>query len=262
MDFLEKLKKDAAEAGAQQMQEDASMMRQTLQFKRIAEVAMREIHEYLKELTETLNSAGLDIRRDYPIEEYGKLKGLKQENYMVTSEPPGTLDTVKLKYVCTGNSPLILHQSNRARIKRQHDCMWGHGLRFEFKENLEAGGANNMSGDFIIEPWVPVTITFNVNEPGRNIRLTMKNLDSLGQSLHSLVPAKIDHALLEDLAKAIAGAPSNLGEKLGFKLSDTMRLRLQSKLQADATSRSKEEKKGGKEGSGLLGKLSGILKRP
>lgn len=261
MDFLDQLKKEAEEASTRKKLEEADVQRRAYHFQNEARLSMRQLYNYLRELVETLHKSKIDIRFDYELEGHGLLKGYQQTNYMLVTKDPENIDVLTVQFECVGEAPVVFGKETRAKVKRQQEYMWSHGLRFTFTERMGTAGGKSMSGEFNVEPWIPVKITFEINELARGIRMTMKNLDRLEENVHSLKLEVLNSTFMEQLARAVVRKPHNLNTLLGFSVTDTLRMRLRSTLLREA--RQKQVKRTARTGhrKGLLSAIKSMFRK-
>lgn len=261
MDFLEQLKKEVDEARSRKDLEEAALKRNLSQFRSDAQMVMLQVYRYLKHFLDTLNTSDMVIRHTYELEGYGELPPYTQTNYMLLTTDPASIDELTFQFEAVGDKLITFRKSGRNRISRQRDMMWSHGLRFEFKERLGAIAGAEKSVNFTVEPWIPVKIVFAINEAGRNIRLRLKNLVDLEDNIHSLKLDDIDRELLDELAKRIVRKPDRLNSKLGFSVTDTLRMRLQARLKFERRAPQADPDALVKPSGGLLGRLRSALRR-
>ena len=170
--------------------------------------------QYWVKLFNALNVVKRDIRRSYYIEGSARLENLLQCDYNVngrrqTVDHHDYVDAVVLRLRCVGNEKLTIEKESQVLVDRLREHFWAHGIRFDVRE-MKRAGAYVDRGVFSIVPEIGVTITIAAEIDNSQIKLTMRNLERLGEYSCVYDYDEFDEALLEEIAKAILAKPHTL----------------------------------------------------
>lgn len=179
-----------------------------------AQNALAEASRYFGELANSLNVVKPDVQRQYYIEGSTRLFGLQQTDYTVrdkrkTFENRDYLTDVTLLFTCQGSENLAFERDTPRAIENMKEFFWGYSLPFECRE-IRNDRAKVEKAVFTLLAKVPASITLAGNWDTGAFKLTLRNVEVLGNVDHSYTAADITHEFLEELGKFVLAQPNNL----------------------------------------------------
>jgi hypothetical protein len=234
MSLLDDLKKEAESVKAKQ-QETLNAERQA-QEEVLKDIRprMRTVYHFFKEMAENLSVVEPDIRHTYDIAGAGKFSGLRQTGYRVSTPDNRVLKQLTFHFNCISEGGTKFQVRGKEAAERQRQSMWEHNLKFTSKALADG------SAVFFLEPYVPVTITFEADAEQVSIRLRIRNLERLGLTTLSFSPEQVTEDMLEELGKAILRKPNRFNDMSGNRVSDEVRKQLQQQIAHDKYKRTAE----------------------
>lgn len=221
MSFLDDLKKEAE--AKKQIDLESTQTRMRLEEMRMAAVEdkLREMFQYLNDLSKQLNDLKLPITRNYLIEGMGELK-LLQGDYKtaiknVTMDHKDRLKEVLFGFKCAENKTYTVEKDNPSAIERQKDYLWRNGIKFEYSEFKNERGYV-YRGVFTVPAIVPVTFQIVGDFDKASITITTRNFNMLVATEYLYDPEEINGAFMDEFAKYILDKPSTFskfGKRLG-----------------------------------------------
>jgi hypothetical protein len=178
------------------------------------QIALLNASRYFGELANSLNVVKPDVQRQYYIEGSTRLTGLKQYDYTArdkrkTFESRDYLTEVSLLLTCQGNENLTFEKDTPRAIENMNEYFWGYSLPFECRE-VRNERAKVEKAVFTLIAKVPASITLAGNWDTGAFKLTLRNLEVLGNVEQSFGVADISHELLEEIGKLVLAQPNNL----------------------------------------------------
>jgi hypothetical protein len=193
-----------------------------------AHVRLKDALQFWVQLFNSLNVVKPDIRRNYYIEGSAQLENLLQCDYNVngrrlTVDHHDYIDAIVLRFRCTGTQQLTLQKESQSRVDGLRQHLWSHGLKFDLKETKREGAYVDR-GIFSITPEIAVTLTIAADIDNSQVKLTVRNLERLGDYTYVYDYAEFTAVLLEEIAKVILARPHKL-RAMGTKQAETLTTR-------------------------------------
>lgn len=184
---------------------------QTLQ---ASHARMQTALQYWVEFFKALNIVKPDVSRSYFVEGSTQLLNLAQCDYDVNSRRLTVahidyIDSIELRFRCVSEEKITIEKDSHALITRLQEHLWLHGLKFELRE-IRKEGAYLERGVFTLFADVTVRLTFAADLENAGIRLTVRNLDRLGEHAYAYDYAEFGTELMEEIGKAVLGQPNKL----------------------------------------------------
>jgi hypothetical protein len=223
MSFLDELKQEAESKKQQDLESTQTRMRIEELRMAMVEGKVREMFQYLTDLTKQLNDLKLPLYRSYYIEGVGSDIKLLQCDYKVTIksvtiEHKDHLKDVQFSFKCSAaDKTYTIEKDNPVAIERQRDYLWGSGIKFEYSEFKNERGFV-YRGVFTVPAVVPVSFLISGDFDNANITITMKNFNMLVDSEYVYDPEEINSAFMDEFAKFVLDKPNNFA-KFGTRRS-------------------------------------------
>ncbi|MFT5172456.1 MAG: hypothetical protein ACI8W7_000620 [Gammaproteobacteria bacterium] len=228
MGLLDELKQEAQAIEAEKARETTSREKALAGAREQIEPCMRRAYKYFSELKQHLQVVDREIDASYEIRGAGKIDGLKQGQYGVSTENPDQLDKFTFRCVCAKSGALQVNQDDVAAVTKYRDYLRDNGLQAKMRDSTKVSGGVV----FMVQPAVPVVVEFSANYERVIIALRVRNLTSIGVARHLFRPEQVDEKFLDEVAKTILRQPSKLAEITGDVLSNTSKMELKKKVQA------------------------------
>lgn len=174
---------------------------------------LKALHKQLLDLTGALNTVRPDVPRHYYVDGSLVLDGLQQTDYSL-SEKKRTIEfhdyftELQLRARAVGQKRLVVEKESEPVVLRLRDFLWGHALRFDLRE-VRAERRYIERGVFTIEPDVPIALTITGVPEQREVRLTVRNLEKLGEVSYRYELDEFNDELVEELIKMLLGKPND-----------------------------------------------------
>lgn len=177
--------------------------------------ALRQVFQYLHDLTQQLNILKPAIAHAYPIVDPHLLSHLRWQegfaDYRTQDQASGgRAELVSLGIRLDGAPTLCISREGTA-IERLRNQLFTWGLRFECREFHNARRFVERA-DFEIVGSLSVNIRWQADFANNRLRFEARNLERLGTVQLSLRPSAVDRALLEELGRLILGQRSRFRE--------------------------------------------------
>jgi len=195
-------------------QRDLSSQERTSANSKIEHAKLKEVFQYLNDLAKSLNAVKPRVERNFYIESTTRLSNLIQGDYSVRDERKSVdfvdyVHQVAFQFRSCGTQNVVLEKQSPETIKRTRDYLWGYKLKFECNE-VKNDRHLVERAVFTIMSEVPGFAAFTGNWDTGKIKLTLSNVETLGNVDFIYDPAEINQGLLEELAKLVLGKPNNL----------------------------------------------------
>jgi hypothetical protein len=196
---------------------------------------MKAALQYWVDFFKALNIVKPVIPRNYYIEGSAQLENLIQCDYDVNSrritvQQQDYIDSIELRYRCASDVAITVEKESDVLVKRLREHLWQHGLKFDLRE-IRKEGAYIERGIFTIHGDVTVRLTMTAELDNSQIRLTVRNLERLGEYSYLYDDSEFSSELLEEVGKAILGKPH--------------KMRAMGRLQSAALAQRADERRGG-----------------
>lgn len=184
----------------------------------LAQAKFKEVFRYLGDLANSLNLVNPIVLRRYHIETSTVLENLKQHDYKVNKrikviDNHDYIDEVVLRFRSSSDIPLILDKKTQAVIQRFREHLWSYNLKFECKEIRNDRGYVE-AAKFTVIPKIPGLIVFRTDVSQKRMKISIKNLELLGELSFEHDLEEITPEFMDELSKYIL-AKSNKFRTLG-----------------------------------------------
>ncbi len=207
MDILDELKKEnETKQGKSETPEAIASEINTYQHS-ILLGRLRQIHDYLNELSNNLNHLNYTTTVDVQIPEFGVISNLHQNNYELLWENRANQNQVALHFSTNiqDSCPLNLDQENNDEIKKiLEQC----GINF-----------SNSQNDIIVDGDISSSIIFSVNPEEHNINLMLNNFKQLGKQQYTLNEKLINDDFFDQLGRFLIHRENNFIEIISLQTS-------------------------------------------
>lgn len=209
--LLDQLRKQAE--SHQKNEQEANARRQSNG--EVLDKALRQVFRYLHQLVEQLNVLKPAVAREFPIIDPLKLSGLSWQqgfaDYRTQGESAGAwYESVNFSYKLKGEQSLRSEREGPA-VERFHAMLFDFGLQFECKEKRNERNYLEKA-EFTIRNELAVNVRWRADYERGQILVEARNLERLGNTMHALMPAAIDQALLDAFGRLLLGQPSRFRE--------------------------------------------------
>jgi len=178
-----------------------------------AHAKLNETLRYWVELFNSLNVIKPVVPRTYYLESGAiKLENLMQCDYNVngrrgTSDHRDYIEAVVLRFRCASDQKLTVEKKSEPMVQRLREQLWSSNLKFDLRELRNERGYVER-GIFTIAAEVPVTVAITADLTTARIKITVKNLERLGEYAYIYDFDEFGREFLEELAKVIIAKPN------------------------------------------------------
>jgi len=178
-----------------------------------AHAKLNEALRYWVDLFNSLNVIKPVIPRAYYLESGAtKLENLLQCDYNVngrrlTADHKDYIEAVVLRFRCLSDQKLTIEKKSEPMVQRLREHLWSNNIKFDLKELRNERGYVER-GIFVIIAEVPVALAITADLEMARIKITVKNLERLGEYVYVYDFDEFNRELLEELAKVIIGKPN------------------------------------------------------
>ncbi len=265
MGLLDDLKQQA-DTLRQKQQVTQAEINQNLQ---LAHAKLKEGLHYLVDLFNSLNVIKPVVPRYYYVEGgVTKLENLLQCDYncngrRLTVDHKDYIDAIVLRFRCVADGQITIEKQSDPMVQRLRDHLWTHALKFDVNEVRNERGYVER-GVFTIKNEVPVSITIAGDLENALIKISVKNLEKLGEYTYTYDFDEFGKDILEELGKVIIAKPNafrTTGRRQQSMMSTT---NLRAAREASAARPDPDpvpEVSPGAENKGLMDNLKSLLKR-
>lgn len=225
MGILDDLKKEAEAVEAERARETTARQRALDQAHARLEPLMQRAYRYFSELKQHLVVVEKKVLVDYEIRDIGRVEGLEQGQYGVSTERPEQIERFMMRFVCSKSGAFEVNQRDAGAVGAYREYLRDNGLKAKMRDTGKG------SALFMVEPVVPVVVEFIADYERTAVRMRMRNLRSIGVTRYSVPPERFDEKLLDELAKLLLRVPSRFDEMTGNALSETGKTRIKQQLQ-------------------------------
>lgn len=210
MGVLDELKRHA-ESKKQQQPAREQGEAQTLQS---VHEALGVVSRYFNELANSLNVVKPEIARDFVVQGNACLQRLLQGEHLVrerrkTVDARDYFEQVTLRFQAVGQQPLALETYADHATDRLQNYLTAYGLRYE-TQTFRNGRGVTLKTTVAVLPDVPAAITATADWAAGTVRLTLRNVEAIGDAEYCYDPAEVDRQLLDELAKLVLSEPNGL----------------------------------------------------
>lgn len=227
MGVLEELKQQAEKVKAErEVQEKSEQGRRSALDRRLL-ARINELYGYFREFQEQLNVVNPEIVSDFYVTDLCTLKGLRQQNYRITTGGNGELRKFTLHYDCVGRGIKEVRFPNLALAEQKKDRLQRCNLRFKLKQHSPSRCS------LLIEPLIPVAFCFKVDTERAAIRLKVRNKPTLGSSSYTYEADELNAEFMEEVAKYVLDKPNRFDELSGNTIPEDTLTRIREKLKEE-----------------------------
>ena len=235
MGLLDELKKEAQEVQQRSKVEQDATLAQKQLVEEVLQPKMQQLYKYFKQLKETLEVVNPDLTADYDVTGVGGFTDLRQRDYrLYTDDDPKQVRKFTFLYNFAREGTLEVKHESRVAAQQQREYLWQNSLKFTIRDS---GGSGSV---FVLEKRVPVSFEFEADPEKAAIRMRVKNVDGLGQTVHLFDADRYTPELMEEIAKSVLQKPNRFSQLTGNALTDTTRLRLREQIEHEKQVRNAE----------------------
>lgn len=225
MGILDDLKKEAEALEAERARETTARQRALNDAQARFEPLMQRAYRYFNELKQHLDIVKKQVVVDYDFRDVGRVEGLEQSQYGVSTERPERIQRFTFRFVCAKSGAFEVNQRDAGAVAAYRDYLRDNGLKAKVRDTGRGAAL------FIVEPVVPVVIEFIADYERNAVRIRLRNVKSIGVTRYTVPPEKFDEKLLDELAKMVLRTPNRFDELTGNALSETGKVRIKKQLQ-------------------------------
>jgi hypothetical protein len=213
MGLLDDLKQQAESLRQKQQETEQVTEEGRNQRLQLAQAKLNDALHYWVELFDSLNVIKPVIPRDYYLEGGAiKLESLMQCDYRanarnVTLDRKEYIESIVLRHDCVADKKLTFEKQMDAVVRRTREHLLMNNLVFDCKEISNDRGYVER-GIFTLTCKVSVTINIVSDLANAQIKITTKNLETLGEHIYIFDLDEFGGEVLEELAKVIIAKPS------------------------------------------------------
>ena len=212
MGLLDELKQQAESLRQKQQVKQQLSQEEIEQNLQLMDTRFKDALHYWKELFDSLNVVKPVVSRYYYLEGDARLENLLQCDYKaddrhLSVDQKDYTNTIVLRFHCAADRKLTIEKQMAPVVQRTRDFLWGHNLTFDLKETRNERGYVER-GIFVVTSNVPVLITIAANIENSQVKITMKNLEKLGEFTYTYDFDEFGKELQEELAKVILAKPN------------------------------------------------------
>ncbi|MDB5812600.1 MAG: hypothetical protein JWN94_4722 [Betaproteobacteria bacterium] len=180
---------------------------------RAAHARLKDGLHYLVDLFNSLNIIKPVVPRYYYLEGgVTKLENLLQCDYncngrRLTVDHHDFIEAIVLRFRCVGDGQITIEKQSEPMVQRLRDHLWTHALKFDVNEVKNERGYVER-GIFTVKCEVPVTVTIGSDLENAQIKITLKNLEKLGEYVYVYDFDEFGKEVLEELGKVIIAKPN------------------------------------------------------
>ncbi|MFT5446887.1 MAG: hypothetical protein ACI9DC_002062 [Gammaproteobacteria bacterium] len=229
MGVLDELKQEAVSIEAKKAREKTSRAAAHSRARERVVPCMRTAYTYFSELKQHLQVVKRQVEASYDIRDVGRVDGLQQGQYGVSTENPEQLDKFSFRCVCAKSGILQVNHSDVASVASYRDYLRSNGLQAKVRDASKGGKGGAI---FMVQPAVPVVVELSADYERAVVVLRVRNLSNIGVGRHTLTPEQVDEKFLDEIAKAILRQPNQFDIITGEAISDTTKHRLKERIRA------------------------------
>jgi hypothetical protein len=117
---------------------------------------MRTAYKYFSELKQHFQVVNRGINASYEIRDAGRVDGLKQGQYSVSTDDSDQLDKFTFRCVCAKSGALQVHQTDVASVTKYRDYLRENGLQAKARDSTKV----KSGAVFMVQSAVPVVVQF------------------------------------------------------------------------------------------------------
>ncbi len=169
---------------------------------------LRQIHDYLHELTNNLNQLNYTTTVDVQIPGYGVISNLHQHQYELLWENRANRNQVSLHFATNikDTCPLNLGQENNEQIE---NILKQSGINFSSNQN-----------NLVLNGKINSSIKFNINSEKHCINLILNNFKQLGKQQYILNEKLINDNFFDQLGRFLLHRENNFIEIIAVPAPD------------------------------------------
>lgn len=210
MSLLDQLRQQAQNA---QPTEEEALERRKHEIA-LLDSGMREALRYFKELCDYLNVIKPDVRRAFNIARGSRLEGLSQRDYglvdrRIQIDHKDHLSEITFRMRLEGSDPGMVEREGREHVERMRDDFRLLGIDYD-EEAVRNERGMTTKVVFKIKPAVGAFVQLKGDYESSRVRITMRNLETLGLVNLEVTAEKLEKQLFEEIAKLVLGQPHQL----------------------------------------------------
>ncbi len=171
-------------------------------YERYLNPKMRQIFNYLSQVVEEVNYIKPNTRVDFELPVYGRMLGLRQEEYRLTVDSRGSMRTIVLRFLCTGGQTARFKVTPPSVAADLREQLLDHGMKFDSRDYFDEYRAV-IGQRFEVEGEFPVLVRVNADIERTLIHIHITNFDAPISRHAKYRPEQITPDFLDDLGHYI-----------------------------------------------------------
>ncbi len=202
--------------------------------------AMRELHEYLQRLVESLAYLKPVVKLEYPVPGYGNVPAQLAHDYELRIDSQARATEIHLKSAANvlTEDAAIISIEGAAKVRAINGAF--QKVRLAGLQDFRKDDSGEMvSGQFRARGKIPLTADIRADADSGMVKMTFLNHDDWGTRARSYSAAQMDATLYDQLGRYISRQSDDLFRE---ELSASIRHNLQQKIQQSQLRRKWEDK--------------------
>ena len=202
-------------------------------YERYVKPKMRQIFNYLSQLVEEVNYLKPNTRVDFELPIYGRMLGLRQEEYRLTVDSIESMGQIVLRFRCTGGQAARFKVSPPSVADDLRDQLLDHAMKFNCRDYFDDLRAV-IGQRFEVEGEIPVMVRVAADIERTLIHLHITNFDAPISRHAKYRPEQITPELLDDLGNYLLRKHTKL---IQLPISEQERKELRQRMEREAKRR-------------------------
>ena len=194
---------------------------------------MRQIFRYLSELVEEVNYIKPSTKVDFELPVYGRMLGLRQEEYGLTVDSLESMRQIVLRFRCTGGQTARFKVSPPSVAADLRDQLLEHAMKFDCRDYFDDYRAV-IGQRFEVEGEIPMLVRVEADIERTLIHIHITNFDAPIGRHAKYRPEQITPEFLDDLGNYILRKHSKL---IQLPISEEERKELRQRMEREAEQR-------------------------
>jgi hypothetical protein len=233
MALLDDLKAKSEARKTEELAERLHAERLEAAYERYVNPKMRRIFNYLSQLVEEVNYLKPNLRVDFELPVFGRMLGLRQEEYRLTVDSLDRMRQIVLRFRCSGGQTARFKVSPPSVAADLRDQLVDHGMRFDSQDYFDDYRAV-IGQRFAVEGEFPVLLRVAADIERTLIHIHITNFDAPISRHAKYRPEQITEEFLDDLGNYILRKHSKL---IQLPISEEERKELRQRMEREAKQR-------------------------
>jgi hypothetical protein len=202
-------------------------------YERYVNPKMRQIFKYLSQLVEEVNYLKPKTRVDFELPVYGRMLGLRQDEYRLTVDSLESMRQIVLRFRCTGGQTARFKVSPPSVASDLRDQLLEHAMKFDSRDYFDDYRAV-IGQRFQVEGEIPVMVRVAADIERTLIHIHITNFDAPISRHAKYRPEQITPEFLDDLGNYILRKHTKL---IQLPISEEERKELRQRMELEAKRR-------------------------